>query len=174
MDQVKIPPPALIAKFWSHVDRSAGPDGCWIWKRTPTKEGYGRLSWNYERFYTHRFAWLIVHGSLPPHPLVLDHLCRNRLCANPARLRVTTLGENIMAGESPCGINKRKTHCNNGHELTGRNLIISRGGRRCRICDLAWQKLRCQKLTREQIDARNAKRRERRRMRRLQCLQSTG
>jgi hypothetical protein len=28
-------------RFWSKVDRTAGPDGCWLWTRKRTKTGYG-------------------------------------------------------------------------------------------------------------------------------------
>lgn len=35
--------PADEARFWSKVDKSGGPDGCWLWKAGLDKHGYGRF-----------------------------------------------------------------------------------------------------------------------------------
>lgn len=34
------------AKIVTMADRSADPDGCWVWKHTLTPDGYGRVGWN--------------------------------------------------------------------------------------------------------------------------------
>jgi hypothetical protein len=86
----------------------------------------------------HRFAYESVHGPITPG-LVIDHLCRVRLCVNPAHLEPVTPGENSRRGYAWL-LNRRnhqtvKTHCPAGHAYRGANLYVSpRGDRRCRTC----------------------------------------
>lgn len=128
--------------FWRRVDKNGpisahrpdlGP--CWIWTRKPNPDGYGHTRWVSQKYIlTHRLAWLLTYGWLPPRPLELDHLCRVRLCCNPHHLEVVTTQENINRGE--VGRNMRKkTHCPHGHPYAGRNVIINANGARiCREC----------------------------------------
>lgn len=78
------------ALFWARVDRSGGLFACWPWTG-PTVRGYGRL---HGRRATHRVAYELLVGPIA-EGLTLDHLCRNKLCANPAHLEPVTLAENI-------------------------------------------------------------------------------
>jgi hypothetical protein len=66
----------------------------------------------------------------------LDHLCRVRLCVNPAHLDPVTCGENIRRGESPNAQTAREGKCRRGHELAGANLYVvpATGSQRCRAC----------------------------------------
>jgi hypothetical protein len=43
-------------------------------------------------------------------------------------------GANAVRGNSPMGINSRKTHCDSGHEFTEENTYRYRGNRQCRKC----------------------------------------
>ncbi len=83
-----------------------------------------------------------VKGAIGP-TLVVDHLCRNRLCVNPEHMEPVTNVENVMRGNSPLAQRARMTHCKNGHELSGSNLIARQVGRshqrRCRTCQKAYQ-----------------------------------
>jgi hypothetical protein len=45
----------------------------------------------------HRLAWEIVVGPIEPG-LEIDHLCRNRVCLNPAHLEPVTKEENVRRG----------------------------------------------------------------------------
>ena len=52
---------------------------------------------------------------------MIDHLCRNPACVNPAHLEPVTNRTNIRRGYGPSGLNARKTHCIKGHEYTPEN-----------------------------------------------------
>jgi hypothetical protein len=114
--------------------------GCWNWVRYVNKQGYainGTHKAGTRK--AHRWYWELVYGKLPDD-LDIDHLCRNRRCVNPAHLEPVTRGENQRRGVSPWGQNAQKTHCVNGHELTGDNIYPSSHrptrpeSRECRLC----------------------------------------
>ena len=55
---------------------------------------------------------------------------------NPEHLEVVTSGENVLRGNTLAAKNKLKTHCINGHPLSGDNLYIrkDRLQRGCKMC----------------------------------------
>lgn len=112
-------------------------NGCLVWQGSVTTSGYGQLRGDDGRLVTaHRLAWVSEHGPIPDG-LVLDHLCRTRLCCNVAHLEVVTQRENIVRGTGPSAANARRTHCNQGHSLVEGNLYALRSGRgTCRACAL--------------------------------------
>lgn len=77
-------------RFWSRVQKE--PNGCWRWTGRPGSHGYGQITVNYRSYTTHRYAWLLTHGSLPTQMLL--HSCDSRLCVNPAHLREGTAKDN--------------------------------------------------------------------------------
>lgn len=119
-------------KFWSRVDTSPGPEGCWLWNhRVYDKSGYGRTAVIQESFITpskettaHRQAYVLTYGDpgtyLNPNTgkeLVyqIRHLCPgqpNRLCCNPSHLMHGTALENSddkeMHGNTMKGIDCHK------------------------------------------------------------------
>lgn len=104
---------------------------CWLWMGH-IHDGYGRIGGKA----AHRVVYTIVKDDIPKG-LQLDHLCRNRRCVNPDHLEPVTQRENILRGEGIAAINKRKTHCKNGHEFTPENTYIRgsrNGNRECMIC----------------------------------------
>ena len=79
-------------KFWAMVDKCGpipkhcpelGP--CWIWTRTPDKDGYGRFSVRHKSIYAHRFAFKQAGGRLDRRHCVC-HKCDVCLCVNPSHL----------------------------------------------------------------------------------------
>lgn len=69
-------------------------DGCWVWSGATTKSGYGHMRLGEQHPRVHRLAYQLLVGLIPEgHEL--DHLCHNRLCANPAHLEPVTKEENV-------------------------------------------------------------------------------
>ena len=120
-------------RFWGKVVKT---ESCWLWTGNKTPLGYGQLGRNHTGSnYVHRLSYEMTFGDIP-EGLVIDHLCRNRNCVNPDHLEVVTQRENILRGDGVAAKNAKKTHCPNGHALSGDNLYTYNNGRhrRCRVC----------------------------------------
>lgn len=133
-------PKPLPERFWPKVQKTGS---CWLWLGAlhPTA-GYGRIRLAGRGAPTvpaHRVAYELLVGPIPDG-LVLDHLCRNRGCVNPAHLEPVTNGENVRRGVSFSTANRRKTHCPKGHPYDAANTYLVRGQwRACRTCRREWK-----------------------------------
>ena len=82
------------ARFWSQVDKSPHPKGCWIWTGAKARfGGYGRFfasGWHG----AHRFAWELKHGPIPDK-LLACHTCDNPPCCNPDHIFLGTHLDNF-------------------------------------------------------------------------------
>ena len=127
----------ILERFWSKVEKT---DGCWIWRGTKDWKGYGDFMIRKKHHRAHKLAYELLVGSVPENR-VLDHLCRNRGCVNPAHLEPVTNTENIRRG-----VRKTlQTHCKRGHPLEGDNLRplkLKKGVRECVTCHRQHQRLR--------------------------------
>ena len=74
--------------------------GCWLWLARSSRNGYGRISVCGVERQAHRVLWSLLFGPLPDRT-VLDHLCRNRHCINPAHLEPVSIRENTLRGDGP-------------------------------------------------------------------------
>jgi hypothetical protein len=83
-------PTSPVERFWSRVDTTGA---CWVWRGKLTASGYGRIKVHGYEVPAHRFAYQQAHGHIPDG-LVIDHMCWNRACVNPAHLRLATYSQN--------------------------------------------------------------------------------
>lgn len=121
----------------SSLYEQRGPSDCWPWTGATHEGGYGvrRDSRKGHGRPAHRVVWESLKGEIPAG-LVVDHVCRNRLCVNPAHLRLVTPRVNTLENSvGVAAVNAGKTRCIRGHEFTADNTMTRRNGRRtCRIC----------------------------------------
>lgn len=75
--------------------------GCWNYSHPLNNAGYGMVGFrrevqstaatrNGQMMTAHRLAFLMDQGYLPPAPLGIHHRCHNRICVNPAHLKIGT------------------------------------------------------------------------------------
>jgi hypothetical protein len=131
----RLPEPVSV-RFWSRVDKTAD---CWLWTGSINSSGYGVLHIDRRPVRAHRLAYEELVGPIP-YGLALDHLCRVRNCVRPDHLEPVTLGENVLRGVSPSAVNRRKTHCPQGHPFNETNTYRRSGRRVCRECSLEWDR----------------------------------
>lgn len=114
-------------------------DFCWIWQGPLNAAGYGYVTIDGKRQYVHRKAYETAKGEIPPGKHI-DHLCRNRACMNDLHLEAVDPSVNVLRGIGPSAVNSRRTHCINGHELSGDNVRFRKRGERikreCRRCEV--------------------------------------
>lgn len=115
-------------------------DDCWLWAGPTNGYGYGYIRHEGKMIMAHRLMYESEVGKIP-EGLYCDHLCRVRNCVNPEHIEPVSNAANVLRGIAPSAQNSRKTHCKNGHEYSGDNLVLIRPNhrkdrvwRRCRTC----------------------------------------
>jgi hypothetical protein len=131
------PMPPLPALARKRVDRTAGPLGCWLWIGSVNASGYGKFhAFNlHKTFFAHRAMYEASVGPIPPK-MTIDHLCRQKLCINPAHLEVVTAAENVRRYAESIS-----AACRRGHPKTEEYGKRDRKG--------SWVCASCKRLTRE-------------------------
>jgi hypothetical protein len=128
---VNVGDPRLPERFWAKV--VVADTGCWLWTAGKFRKGYGcfRVGGRTGKTWgAHAYAYAMLVGPVPDG-LVLDHLCRTRLCVNPDHLEPVTHRVNILRGDGPPARNARRVGCMRGHPYSHHN------GRQwvCLICN---------------------------------------
>lgn len=150
-EQVPRKAPRRVAKnaspeerFWAKVDTDGpvptsrpelGP--CWVWLAATDANGYGTFAGRrgFSKL-AHRFSWDLA-GREFVEGRVLDHICKVHWCVRPDHLRQIGLVANVMIGDTPTVVNRKKTHCKRGHPFDEQNTLYYKGRpdrRTCRIC----------------------------------------
>ena len=122
------------------------PDGCLVWLGRRRKDGYGQVTRKVpgldQLTTAHGVVWRLLRGH-PPDGMVLGHTCHDDalargLCKGGPRCvhRVCVVHVELQTIEENAGRTfwALKTHCVNGHELSGNNLGYRDGWRFCKTC----------------------------------------
>lgn len=96
-----------VIRFWLKVDKSKGSDKCWTWTGYIGSRGYGAIHWKGSpATRAHRIAFEITFGPIPEGQVVM-HTCDNKLCVNPAHLKLGTqlanMRDAVLKGRFPTG-----------------------------------------------------------------------
>lgn len=76
------------------------PEDCWTWIGAINKKtGYGKKQYCGRTELAHRWMYEQLFGMISPN-LVIDHICRNRLCVNPRHLECVSVAENVRRGRA--------------------------------------------------------------------------
>lgn len=91
--------PADESRFWAKVNKD-GPTmphmdtPCWVWTATKVRTGYGQIKVGGKMILSHRVAWTIENGPIPPG-LCIIHQCDNPSCARASHLHIGTHQDNM-------------------------------------------------------------------------------
>lgn len=118
--------------------------GCWLWAGHIDRDGYGKFTFavpgsKIRNTGAHRLSYEIYVGPIP-EGLQIDHLCRTRNCVRPDHLEPVTGKENTRRSPKRFVKGELRSHCKNGHSLSGSNLGTRPDGyRRCHACMRGYQ-----------------------------------
>lgn len=122
-------------RFWEKV----GPitdEGCWSWIGSKTKNNRGTF-WLNGRMVTAPRASLELFFGITLDNNFACHHCDNENCVNPSHIFVGDNKQNLIDASNKGRLHhQQKTHCINGHPLSGENIRKRRigNGRVCKLC----------------------------------------
>lgn len=124
---------SLDERFWEKVQKSPG---CWNWTAS-TRAGYGGIKIRGKNKLAHRVSYEMIVATIPDD-LTIDHLCKNKLCVNPAHMEVVSLSENVKRAQpwlksalTRGAHQSAKVSCPNGHPY---DYTSPNGKRGCKTC----------------------------------------
>lgn len=112
---------------------------CWEWTGSRSRDGYAQASFRGIQQKVHRITYAVFVKRIPTGRMrgVLDHMCDNKSCINPVHLEFKSNRDNVLRGNGMSAQYARRTHCGNGHPLSGENLRMVKGARHCITCKRA-------------------------------------
>lgn len=115
-------------RFWEKVDRSGGPESCWIWTARRFDFGHGQFRTSQGNVPAHRFSWELAYGPIPDG-LCVCHNCPggdNPACVNPAHLFLGTYLDNNrdMHAKGRARVSHGSAHCQ--AKLTEADVLVIR------------------------------------------------
>ncbi len=122
-------------RFWSKVDTTSTPDGCWEWAAARLPRGYGEFFFSGHLRRAHRVAWIMANGPIPDGLWVL-HRCDNPPCVRLDHLFLGTAQDNTtdmwtkgrgVAHHDPHPINGERHHMTTLTEEQVRSIRLRRG-----------------------------------------------
>lgn len=116
--------------------------GCWFWMGSDYNGGYGyfciQAMGKRKVIAAHRFAYELLVGPIP-EGYDVHHKCSIPCCVNPLHLEPLDRMTHVHITPRNIGsINAAKTHCINGHPLTGDDVRIRGNSRQCKACAREW------------------------------------
>jgi hypothetical protein len=126
--------PTTYDRFWSNVDRTAGPTGCWPWTGPTNADGVGVFKIRGRRTTARRYAYRMDQGD--PGRLRVVTRCGNPVCVSPRHLTAREPGWIALSNGSAAAINGGDAACRRGHPRTAETVYEHPGdGRReCGLC----------------------------------------
>lgn len=116
-------------------------NGCWLWTKSTTHLGYGRMWWGNRVYGVHRLsAHLWLGLDLGNKKIFACHKCDSPQCFNPNHLFIGTQKDNmadcLTKGRGFKGAPKREV-CKEGHQMDDSKSRVKHG---CRVCSNANQR----------------------------------
>ena len=111
---------------------------CWENTYSPSgKQGYKKVrDASGRKVYVHRFMWCVHNNQQAPSHLVVNHLCENPGCCNPAHLDLDTRRGNTVYSDKCADFRSFPCQCLRGHECLSIDDLYSHqdGTVQCKQC----------------------------------------
>jgi hypothetical protein len=130
-------PRDVAVRLFARLPAIPAASGCWEWPGRREPNGYGTIRSNAgPKVYVHHVAYRYLFGPIPEGKQV-QHDCDNKICC--LHLYAGTQQQNMDdMVQRQRHSNQQKTHCPQGHPLSGPNLGTGpRGARMCTACQRA-------------------------------------
>jgi hypothetical protein len=98
---------ADVEHLWARVDKSGGPDSCWLWTGPRRIKGHGLVTLSGRTISAHRATFMVSTGVALTPDVVVRHKCNNPPCCNPEHHELGSVLDNnqdrVAAGRSARG-----------------------------------------------------------------------